>query len=1509
MSLPCLIVKSSTVFVLFLIVYLFAPAANAQVSMTFQGRVMYSTGEPVVGATVTMTVRFNGSTVGSETTLTDSGGNYVFQTSRSQPPCNPNEWFFQAFIAETVDDEPLKPSQSNAASGCPGPGTVLLSDLIILRPHPITLGGIVRDQFGTPVQALLITMTRTKYDLQPNIVTTATTTTDGNGHFQFNTYSRCAVVEAFTATIRSTVFQGSATSGCVLNSNDQLDFGIPLGNREGAGAMSCNVGVGGPVNVTNGNVYLHQTDYQLPGVGDVINIQRSYNSISQNIGLFGRGWTTAYDERVTTNANNQFELTLPDGRLISFATPDFFGQILKNLDGSYTVTFKAGRVHRFNASGQLVSLFDRNGNQTSLAYNGNGNLTSITDPFGRVLSVITNGSGQVLSINDSLGTVATYTYGGNNELLSVTYADNSAYHFSYVGVPAGLALAMVTDVLGNIIEQHDYDLQGRGTTSQVQGGVDRYTLMYVSPTETDVTDAVGHLTKYFFNRILASKAVTRVEGLCSCDGSQTQTWVYDDQVNVVNHTNALGQTATYTYDTNGNELTATGVLGSSSFTYNQFGEILTATDAMGGTTTSTYDMAGNLLSVTDALNNTTMFSYDARGELLTMTNPSGKVSTLAYDTSGNIFQTTDALASVNKFTYDARGRVTSATDALNFTTSYAYDAAGRVNKITRADGTFITYTYDLAGRRTKFTDALNNSNTFAYDAAYRLTGVTDAALKSVSYAYDLMSNLTGATDQLGRGMNIEYDEFNRPVKTIYPPAVTGAARLQETVEYDAVGNVTKRTDTAGRVTTFAYDNANRLISVTDPALQVTRYEYDARSDVTAVTDAVGQRYTFDYDALRRPTATTRAGTMMTFAYDAVGNRTQRTDYNNSSTNYTYDPLNRPIRITYPDASVVTFTYDKLSQLTSATNVNGTVSFIYDNVGRVTSATDIWGQIINYTYDANDRRTKISLGGSILATYAYDQLNRLTKITDSAKKDTSYVYDATGNVTTRNLPNSVVTTYMYDGLDRFIQLKHAKNNKVLASNQYSYNDAGEIIQNIDQSGTHLYSYDALDQLTSASFPATGTESYAHDAVGNRTSSHRSSSYGYQPFNRLMSTDSAGYLYDNNGNLISKNDSGGTTQFSWDFENRLTQVATPASGSVTYKYDALGRRIQSMPSNGAATNFTYDGVEVLQDKTSAGTITEYLNGRGIDNKIRQKTGNTLYYFAEDHLGSTTALTDSKGALVERQTYDAYGSSVGSAKTRYGFTGRERDPLTGLMYYRARWYDPQIGRFISEDPIGLAGGINQFAYVGNNPQNGIDPSGLYEIDVHYYLTYYLALKTGCFGDAEAQEIATGDQDVDDNPNTEPGYGGTERQRQVNAFYHALHPGSHEPYLNTHWMIATTGRGGNLTALGWYLHYSQDTFSHRGFTDPKWGHASGTHAVDKTDDDVKKAMDMAIATWDALSKFAREQRCGCQPKEPFPWDVVKRFAEASGGGYYDRRRHSIEEIDPRYLDNKIQILGLHRR
>lgn len=213
--------------------------------------------------------------------------------------------------------------------------------------------------------------------------------------------------------------------------------------------------------------------------------------------------------------------------------------------------------------------------------------------------------------------------------------------------------------------------------------------------------------------------------------------------------------------------------------------------------------------------------------------------------------------------------------------------------------------------------------------------------------------------------------------------------------------------------------------------------------------------------------------------------------------------------------------------------------------------------------------------------------------------------------------------------------------------------------------------------------------------------------YQAFNRLVAANSNTYSYDTNGNLISKTDASGSWTYTWNYENRLKQVSKAGGVTVIYAHDALGRRVQRTSSTSGTTKFVYDGADVLRDLDGSGaTIADYLNGPGIDNKLRQTASGIVSYFATDHLGNTRALTDASGTL----TYDSFGNVTGgSAPSRYTYTSRESDSDTALMHYRARFYDPQQGRFISEDPIQLQGGVNLYQYVGSNPASLVDPLGL--------------------------------------------------------------------------------------------------------------------------------------------------------------------------------------------------------
>ncbi|MGH9907881.1 MAG: RHS repeat domain-containing protein, partial [Pyrinomonadaceae bacterium] len=190
-----------------------------------------------------------------------------------------------------------------------------------------------------------------------------------------------------------------------------------------------------------------------------------------------------------------------------------------------------------------------------------------------------------------------------------------------------------------------------------------------------------------------------------------------------------------------------------------------------------------------------------------------------------------------------------------------------------------------------------------------------------------------------------------------------------------------------------------------------------------------------------------------------------------------------------------------------------------------------------------------------------------------------------------------------------------------------------------------------------------------------------------------------------------DSSGSWTYSWDYENRLKQASRSSGVIVTYAYDALGRRIQRTSSTGGTTRFVYDGADVVLDLDGSGvTIADYLNGPGIDNKLRQTISGAASYFLADHLGTTRSLTDASGNVTSSLGYDSFGNVMsGLAPTRYTYTGREMDSDLGLMYYRARMYNSHLGNFISEDLIGLEGGINLYSYVENAPVDGTDPFGL--------------------------------------------------------------------------------------------------------------------------------------------------------------------------------------------------------
>ncbi len=285
--------------------------------------------------------------------------------------------------------------------------------------------------------------------------------------------------------------------------------------------------------------------------------------------------------------------------------------------------------------------------------------------------------------------------------------------------------------------------------------------------------------------------------------------------------------------------------------------------------------------------------------------------------------------------------------------------------------------------------------------------------------------------------------------------------------------------------------------------------------------------------------------------------------------------------------------------------------------------------------------------------------------------------------------------------------------------YVYNPVGKRTSLTDRRGAQGFGYDQLDRLTSASHPLLGEpQSFAYDPVGNRTTGGTVVNAG----NQLTADANFTYQYDDNGNVTKKTllATGSFTQYTYDAENRLTQVEEFAAGNPTpaftstYRYDGLGRRIEKV-ANGQTKRYVYDGEDIVLEYDGSNVLqARYTHGPGIDEPIAVTKAGSTFYYHQNGLGTVTELTDSNGSVAKAYAYDAYGTileSPGTVEQPYTYTGRELDSETGLYYYRARYYDATTGRFLQQDPLKLGGGsVNLYGYVLNSPANFVDPSGLF-------------------------------------------------------------------------------------------------------------------------------------------------------------------------------------------------------
>ncbi|MFO0819074.1 MAG: RHS repeat-associated core domain-containing protein [Pirellulales bacterium] len=781
----------------------------------------------------------------------------------------------------------------------------------------------------------------------------------------------------------------------------------------------------------------------------------------------------------------------------------------------------------------------------------------------------------------------------------------------------------------------------------------------------------------------------------------------------------------------------------------------------------TYDEVFNqLVLFQDDQGRTTKYDIDpATGNTTTSRRVVGEIDTIENG------ETNDLLTS---YTYTTFGLVNTVTDPLGRVTDYDYDAQGRLIRATHALGTIdqsvLTYEYDVAGNQTAKIDGNGQRTSYDYDLLNRVVRITEAdpdgagplASPVTTFVYDTAGNVVSTTNANGATTTSQYDALNRLIESTGPDPDGSGPQLAPvtTYAYDPSGNLQRLVDPNGNATSYEYDGRNRRSAMIDPDGGVTRFAYDTDDNLVQVVDPVGNVTRFRYDARNRLSEEIDPlGNSLRYEYDSTDNLVRKIDRNGRETRFAYDDLHRLVREEWIGdndqvVNTIQYTYDAVGNLLAVADAFSALTYTYDARNRPLTV-DNQGTpeaprvVLSYAYDDNSNVISMSdtIEGAAGATtsYAYDALDRLVVLTQSGSavsdKRVNFTYNAIGQYEAidryRDLAGTqlvIGTDYSYDSQNRLTRIDHLNAvDESVAFFDYEYDVASRITRIADRNGPTTYAYDDRDQLILADHAdaAFADESYSYDPNGNRVSSHlHGSEYETGTANRLLSDGVYDYEYDFEGNMARRTEiaTGAYRVFEWDHRNRLVKVEDfkaddSLQQSAMHLFDTLDRRITLIQSIKIDQNYrtstrqlVYTREDIVFESVTEGTNTELhrnIHGPGVDELLLiESEPEELSWLLADHLGSTRATVDNQGETVFSQDTSSYGTSLDTSSTtiRNLFTGREFDETTGLYYYRKRFYDSHIGRFISEDPGRLStGDINLFRYVGNSPTHFVDPNGL--------------------------------------------------------------------------------------------------------------------------------------------------------------------------------------------------------
>ena len=784
-----------------------------------------------------------------------------------------------------------------------------------------------------------------------------------------------------------------------------------------------------------------------------------------------------------------------------------------------------------------------------------------------------------------------------------------------------------------------------------------------------------------------------------------------------------------------------------------------------------YDTFGNKLSVTvsgaDIAARSSTSTYDAKGQ---------------FNASN-----TNALSQKESLTYDARfGQPVSHTGPNGLTTKWTYDTFGRKTQETRPDGTLTKWSYQFCnGVNSGKASCVSGAKYLVTETPYAAGGTT-ANGPSVSVFYDALDREISRQTQGFNGAPVRadqvYDALGRVTKTSRPYLVSGGTPQYTTFTYDTLGRVVKETRPDGSVSQMAY--AGLTVTETNALGQTRTETKNSQGKVVSIKDALSGVMTFTYDAVGNVLTTKdAAGNIVSATYDVAGRKVTSSDPDLGKWTYSYNVLGQVVRQVDAKGQVTTLTYDKLDRMVQRVEPTATSqwtydtaaygkgklassaitagagngfnrSVSYDSLGRpIQVATKIDGTTykMGATYDANSRLTKVSYPSGFTARYGYNSLGFANQLTDDATGKvqwTANAMDADGHLTQMTSGNGLVTNRVFQATTaRLTNINTGVGSgKTVQSLAYTYDKLGNPLSRTDANTglNETFTYDALSRLTSSKVNLDLTKTFSYNAIGNILSKTDIGTYTYpaagQPRPHAVtsivgSSMKTTFTYDANGNQTSAANQavagfGGrqsdqtiaARSISYSSYNKPASI-TQGSRTISFVDDTEHQRFKQVTPEGTTLYIAAFGV--MAELTGSTKWTDYLSvgSEKVGMRVLAVTTVTTRYFHTDHLGSISVITNENGVVVERLSYDAWGTrrnpngtvnTTGSitGQTTRGFTGHEHLSVAGLVHMNGRVYDPLLGRFTSADPTvtdpSNMQGWNRYSYVGNDPLAFTDPNG---------------------------------------------------------------------------------------------------------------------------------------------------------------------------------------------------------